>query len=273
MGKPLTAAQEKIRDEQVNKNNDYLEKIDSLLEEIEPFCEQTKRYKTCLFDIYEGLNNAHGMIFQGIYADLYTMHLGKPTTAAFTIDGISDEFSILGDETKEELLEELPNKENYQQKLDGYFKLIKSLVNDVSAENSMIIRFEGLDNLFLELKQVSENNWTYTSQRVKNEVLNNREIIKPLHLHGMQMVYPFHISMYLSYSPMFNTALLLKNKLEEIKRIIKSINVHLPFVELTEKLPQIQNIVTGLDSSVSIGEHVSIGSENAFGDNASVGRN
>ncbi|MEI4770491.1 hypothetical protein WAX74_12675 [Psychrobacillus sp. FJAT-51614] len=271
MGKPLTPAQEKIRDAQISKNEQYIAKVESILQEIAPFYNDTNNYNSYLVELYEKLNNAHGMIVQGEYANLYTKHFGKPTSAVFNLySDLSDEFFILDDKHKKEFLKGLPNLENYQEKSDYYYKKIKPLFDDVNSENSIIIRFEGMEQLYLELKQLSEQHWNYPQQLAVRQAYHNREFLQPIMFHGIPRTNPFHIEVYLEYSPKLNTGLLLKGKLEKLKPIIKSINAQLPFAELAEKVPQIQNIVRGTDNSTSIGENTSIGNDNAIGDNAFV---
>ncbi|UNT56851.1 hypothetical protein [Lysinibacillus capsici] len=271
MGKPLTPAQEKIRDTQIIKNEEYIEKVESLLQEINSFCEETNRYNSYLIDTYEKLDNAHGMLFQGEYANVYTKHFEKPVSPVFGLyNRFSDEFFILDDTHKKEFLKELPLLEKYQKNLEYYSKKIRPLFDDVNSENSIILRFEGMEQLYLELKQLSEQNWIYSQQRAANRVYKNRQFLMPIMLHGIQNADPFHIKLYVDYSPQFNTGLILKRKLQKLKPLIKSINAQLPFAELAEKVPHIQNIVKGTDYSTLIGENTKIGNNNAIGDNTSI---
>ncbi|TQR10713.1 hypothetical protein [Psychrobacillus lasiicapitis] len=154
--------------------------------------------------------------------------------------------------------------------LEYFYKKIKSLFDDVNSENTIIFRFEGMEQLYLELKQLCEEYWSYPQELAQRTVLHNREFIQPLAFHGIPRTHPFHIKIYLDYSPKLHNGLLLKKKLEKLRPLIKSINAQLPFGELAEKVPQIQNIVRGIDNSISIGENTSIGNDNAIGDNAFV---
>jgi hypothetical protein len=272
MGKPLTPSQEKIRDEQILKNEEYIVKVDCLLEEIEPFYKEINLYNTYLVNLFEKLNNAHGMLMQGEYANVYTKHFGKPTSAVFDFyHSMSDEYFLLDEKHKKDFLNGLPNLDELQEKIDYYFAKIKSLFDNVNSENSIIVRFEGLEQIYLELKQLSEQYWSYPKELALKQALHNKEFLQPIMFHGIPRVNPFHVEVYLEYSPKLNTALMLKGKLQKLRPLIKTINAQLPFAELNEKVPHIQNIVSGIDKSTSIGEHASIGNNNAIGDTASVG--
>ncbi|MBU9721624.1 MULTISPECIES: hypothetical protein [Bacillaceae] len=271
MGKPLTPAQEKIRDDQILKNENFIEMIDSLLEEIEPFYIESNKYNTYLVDLFDKLNNAHGMLMQGEYANLYTKNLASPVSAVFDFyNSVSDEFCILDEKLQKELLKDLPDLDRFQDKINYFFNKIKPLFDDVNAENSIIVRFEGLEQIYIELKRLSEDYWSYPKELAVRQALHNREFIQPVMLHGIPRTNPFHIKIYIDYSPKLNTALLLKGKLLKLKPLLKTINAQLPFAELNEKVPHIQNIVNGIDKSTSIGEHTSIGNNNAIGDKSSV---
>lgn len=271
MGKQLSQAQEKLRDSQIEKNVTYIKTIDSLLEEIEPFIKDSNEHNTYLVDFYERLEKAHGMLMQGEYANLYTKTFSAATSPAINFyNEINSEYAIIKENKKGEFLQPLPNLEEYQQHIDYFFNKIKPLFEDVFSENSFIIRFEGMEQVYEEFKKLESEYWNYPIEITKREVFNNREFISPLALHGLTRTLPFHIEVYIDYSPKFNTALLLKTKLTRLRGIIKSINAQLPFAELNEKVPQIQNIVSGIDKSTSVGENTKIGSKNAIGDNSSV---
>jgi hypothetical protein len=270
MGKQLTPAQERARDFQVTKNEQYIIEVDSLLKEIEPFIKDSNNFNNYLVDLFEKLNNAHGMLVQGKYANLYTKHLGKPSTQAIDFyESISDEFTFLSDKQKNDFLKPLPNLDDYQVQIDHYFSKIKPLFEDAFSENSIIIRFEGMEQFYQEFKQLSDH-WNYPKELAVKQALHNREFIQPLFFHGIPRTHPFHVEAYINYSPKLNTALLLKGKLQKLKSLLKTINAQLPFAELNERVPHIQNIVSGIDKSTIVGEHASIGNNNAIGDNASV---
>ncbi|MFB6367706.1 hypothetical protein ACFCP7_27465 [Paenibacillus elgii] len=271
MGRPLTPAQEKIRDAQLSKNEEYITNIDLLLGELEPFITESNKYNNYLVDLFEKLNNAHGMLMQGKYANLYTKHFGKPASRVIDFyDNISDEFFFLDEQNKQRFLSELPDPAEYQVQLDSYFSKIKPLFEDVSAENSIIVRFEGMEQLCMELKKLSDQHWSYPQEMALRQALHNREFLQPLTLHGVPRAYPFHVEVYLEYSPKLNTGLLIKGKLQKLRSLLKTINAQLPFAELNEKVPHIQNIVNGIDKSTTVGNNTSIGDNNAIGDNASV---
>lgn len=271
MGKPLTAAQERIRDAQIEKNAIHLEKVDGILKEIEEFNQLTIQMNNTLVEIYQNLNKAHGMLMQGTYANLYTTHLGAPSGPVFdTFSHISDEFEILSEARKEDFLSSLIPINEYLDKYNYYYSNIKLLFDNINAENSIILRFEAMENLYLELKKLCEDHWIVPIELAQKAVLHNREFIAPVALHGISRQNPFHIQLYLDYSPRLNSGNILKRKLENIRPIIKSINAQLPFAELTDNVPHIQNIVTGTSNNTSIGENVSIGNNNAIGDNSFV---
>lgn len=272
MARPLTTAQEKIRDNQIEKNVEYLRKIDELSKEMESFHQLTIQLNNNVVNLYETLDKAHGMLIQGEYANIYTVNLKPPVGPVF--EGlsftISHEFDFLSTKKQQELLSSLISISDYLAEYNRYYKPVKELLSDIHAENSIIVRFEGMEELYLELKKLCEKYWTYPIRLAQETILNNRTFINPITLHGMNHQHPFHIQLYLDYMPHVNSGRLLKAKLDNIKPIIKSINAQLPFAELADKVPLIQNNVTGTDLSTMIGEHASIGENNAIGENAIV---
>lgn len=272
MGKQLSAAQEKLRVLQVEKNSEYINSIDLLLNEIEPFVEESINYNKYLLNFYEQLNNAHGMLMQGEYANLYTKDFNSASSPAIgSYFEISDDFEVISEEQKSNFLNPLPNPDEFQQRINYFFDKIKPLFEDSYSENSFIIRFEGMESVYEEFKKIANQYWHYPKELTLREATHNREFIAPISLHGVTRVYPFHVKVYVDYSQKFNTVFLFKSKLQNLRRLLKTINAQLPFAELNEKVPQIQNVVTGYDDkSISLGENVKIGKNNAIGDSASV---
>ncbi|MGV2967270.1 hypothetical protein [Paenibacillus sp. AGC30] len=271
MGKKLSPMHEKLRDGQIDKNVEYISKIDALLEEIEPFNKKTLEYINELEKLYNTLDKSHGMLVQGKYANMYTTHFGVPSTPIFDLySEISSEFSILDEHTKDNFMKDLPVREEFLFEFDNFLSKVKPIFEDASAENSIILRFEGMEEIYYDLKKTADQHWSYPKQLAIEKALHNREFIEPLFFHGIPKVNPFHVEIYINYSPILNSGLIIRKKLQNLKYSLKTINAQLPFAELNEKVPQIQNIVSGIDKSTTIGENTKIGENNAIGDNASI---
>lgn len=269
MGKELSKAQEKLRDALIDNNIAYLQKVENFLNEIEDFHTVSIRSINELIDIYNTLDKAHGAMTHGAYANLYTIHLGPPIGSATDMFGnISEEFDFLSEEQEQTILSSLIPIDEYLDIYNHFKKNIKLLVDDIFAENSIIFRFEGMNNLFLELKEICEGNWVFPPKSSKNSILKNKQFIAPITVTTMPIQTPFHIELYLKYHHKLASGQLLKSKLEKIRTIVKAINAQLPFAMLVDQVPLIQNVVTGLSQDTTIGEHTNIGSGNAIGDNA-----
>ncbi|NHN28546.1 hypothetical protein [Paenibacillus agricola] len=271
MGKPLTSTQEKLRDEQIEMNEKYINLINKLLNEFTGFVKNSEEYSSFLVQVYEKLDRAHSMVLQGEFADYYTKNFLPTSSPLFLFyGGINEDFEYLGEEERKNLTKNLPKRTDYIKELAYFKEKIIELVDNIVASNSFIIRFESMDSFYKELYSLSKNNWVYPRETARNSVLGNRQFISPLALHGVPVINPFHIDLYLNFAPEFLTATVLKGKLTKLRTQLKAINANLPFAELCEVVPHIQNIVKGIDTSTSIGSNTSIGSGNAIGDKAVV---
>lgn len=272
MSKALSEEQKKIRDEQIETNRKYIENIDKLLVEIEPFIDSTTKYNNELTVIYSIFEKSHGLCIQGVYADYYTKDLKPANSPMFNSisASISKEFVPLSDIQKKTFQEKLPDAREYENNLKQYMQKAMSLLSDAYSDNSFIIRFEGLDGIYTQLHELSSKSWYCSREGVRDSIMRGSRFIEPIWFHGMNRVNPFHIEIYLTYKPLFLDSLNLKNRLLDAKKILKTVNSNLPFAELSENVPAIQNIITSIDKSTSIGSNTSIGNNNAIGDDTSV---
>lgn len=271
MGKELNEKMQKIVDTCVERNQELIPQSQKIIEVYDDFARNIERHRQALIEIYTKLDKAHSMLMQGEYADYYTKHLGPAQTAvASEWFSISDEYGKLPNAKKKEFETILPDREGLITTMNSNSKGLRDIIDEVVSINSFINRLDGMDKLSDELNALSEEAWVYPVDVVRSEIMNNKAFIQPIWLHGTQQVNPYHVELYLKFMPMFNSILLHEAKAKKVLSILRKINCNLPFAELKEDKPYIQNVVKGTDNSVKVDEHASIGSNNAIGDNARV---
>ncbi len=271
MGKELNERMQKVIDACVDRNNELIPKSEELINIYDEFSTEVERSRQTLIQIYTKLDKAHSMLSQGEYADYYTTHLGPAQTSVVgDLNSLSNEYRKLSDDKKNDFEELLPSIDDLISKMDTNSKKLRNIIDEVVSINSFINRLDGMDKLSDELNALSEEGWTYQVAVVYREIMNNKQFIQPIWLHGTQQVNPYHIELYLKFMPLFNSILLHNAKAKKVLSLLRKINSNLPFAELKEDKPYIQNIVKGTDNSVKVDENASIGNNNAIGDSAKV---
>lgn len=271
MGKELNEKMKKAVDLCIERNNELMPKSKELIEIYSEFATEVEDSRKILNEIYTMLYKAHSMLIQGEYADYYTTHLGPAQTSVVgDFRSISKEYGKLPNEIKVKLEERLPNIDELVSKMNTNSKVLRNIVDEVVSMNSFISRLDGMDKLSEELNALSDEAWTYPEDVVYSQIMNNKAFIQPVWLHGTQMVNPYHVELYLKFMPIFKSILLHEDKAKKVLSLLRKINSNLPFAELKEDKPYIQNFVKGTDNSVKVDENASIGSNNAIGDNAKV---
>ena len=243
MSKQLTEEQEKIRDYQIEKNKEYITRINDLIIRLKPFLDETITYKEILDENYNILNKCHGNLLQGKYADYYTKDLKPASSSIFTFyQEINNNFEYLSQNKRNKFEERLPDLKEYEKRVEKYSNMIRELIDDIYSDNSFILRFEGMGALYSELNGLSNTLWD-SKEIIKDQLLGNRQFVTNSHMTGISIVYPYHIDLFMKYGRLFMNVVGLNLKLTGSKKILKSVNSNLPFAELCDKTPIIQNNV------------------------------
>lgn len=143
------------------------------------------------------------------------------------------------------------------------------MLRDIIAKNFITIRFEGLSEKYLELKECDKLWWVpqviaYNKYSIKSVITNE---------YHLSLTMPYHRELMIKYATIFDTAHIIKDKIKTIKAILIAIIDYLPFTALLpEPKPQqiinIENIAT--NKPISVGDNNTFEKDTAIGEGAGI---
>ncbi len=215
------------------------------------------------WDVMKSLEKANSHYPVGHFSNYYYKDFKEPIEESFLSEfgDKNPNFHQITEGEIKDIESKIPNYESYNKIVSETIDNAKDRVKDSLAENIIIRRVVGLPEKYLELQELN-NNWWYPKELSQNTYRLGSFVSYDMHL---QRVIPYHRQKMIHYDSLFNTTLIVKDKIKEFISILKAINSYLPFAEPIpiEKMPQTYiNVETN-----------SIGDSNKFNKDAVIGKN
>ncbi|MDA2619239.1 hypothetical protein PDQ07_15150 [Bacillus cereus] len=214
---------------------------------------------------YNRMEKAHGNYFFKPYNDYYYENLEPAPVAFFNGMDFNRGFSKITEEQAQQAEMTLPEEKEFNTFLVKWSEKLKPLLYEIYAANSPILRFEGLEGLYNEIKVVILENWLpnrrglYSLMKPKGQYIG-----PPRHvMAGVGM--PHHTQRYCDYMALYNCVNEMEDKIEKTILFLRTVHAQLPFAEITKRVPNISITNTNKDDSVQIG------SDNSFEKEAILG--
>jgi len=269
----LNEEQKKALNELKEKNQKIVEQVESLSKEYEKLISAFDKDMDKFWDITHQMEKANSHYPFGHYAHYYHRNLEEPSSESFILNfgQKNPNYCPLSEEGKKMIEKQLPDYDKYESIVSEKMKVIQDLVKTVISSNIIVIRIVGISEKYKELEELNKNWWC------PSEIAENKYGLKgsfPTYDPHLNVQIPYHRQLMIKFDTLYNTANILRFKLDEIKKILESINSFLPFAELlpSDKMPQtLVNVEASANNeSVKIGKDVKFKGDAAIGKDANV---
>ena len=268
----LNERHEKALDELKEKNQDIIKEVKKLSQEYGKHISSFDKDMKTFWDFMNQMEKANSHYPIGHYAHYYYKNLEEPISESFIspFGKKNPQYGPLTLGGKKNIERQLPDYEKYNNIISEYMKIIRLVVKKATSSNIIVIRIAGISGKHNELEKLDEN-WWYPE-----DIATSKQCVKSVVTYDphLPIKIPYHRQLLIKYDALYGTATILKYKLNEIEKILETINSFLPFAELLppDKIPQtIVNVeASANNNSINVGDDVKFGGDAVVGKDAEL---
>jgi hypothetical protein len=260
--------QKKAIEELKTKNEEKIKELIKILKDYKQKMHNLDEGSKQFWDIMTSLEKSNSHYPVGHFSNYYYKNFEEPVGESFLLEwgDKNSNFRPITEQDKKVFESKFPDYDKYSQIISDTIETIGEFLSNALSENSFIKRLAGLQEKYDDLEKLN-GNWWYP-QAVSEKEYGVRGTFA-VYDYNLTINIPYHRMKMMKYDRLFNTNLLLANKIEKIILILKSINSYLPFAELipVENMPKtIINVEANANN-----ESTSVGDSNQFKGDAVVG--